>query len=94
MQSLKSISLEQQQRNPVAFDDPEKDRLFAALLQLAEEVCVLRDRLTTVDALAATGAACDADAISAYTATDEEVAERLKQHKRFYEELFASIISD
>ena len=86
MKTLKDIAAQQQASRP-AHDDPLTDRLVAEIVSLAEEVCVLRDRLDTAERLE-TGAA---DAIDAYEPDETLIAERLADHTRFYEEVFARI---
>ena len=54
MDSLKDI-IDRQQRERPPHDDPLTDRLLAEIVRLAEEVCVLRDRLDTCERLAAAG---------------------------------------
>ena len=91
MESLKDIALRQQKDGPGFFDDPAQDRLLKLLLELAEEICVLRDRLATAEELAANGEAFEAGAIDGYVLSDEEVEERLARHQAFYEELFRKL---
>lgn len=90
MKSLKEI-VEQQQARRQPNDDPVAERLFAEVLLLAEEVCVLRDRLETAEVLSADGRPVNAGAIDAYEPNDEQVSRRLEKHRAFYERLFSRL---
>ena len=78
----------QQAGRPNYFDDPEKDQLLALVLELAEEVCVQRDRLATSELLAAAGQAVTKEAIDAFEPDADETARRLQRHRAWYTELF------
>ena len=87
MQELSEIIREQQQSR-APHDDPMTDSVIAELLRLAEEVCVLRDRLDTCQRLLAAGEKADAAAIDAYTAPVEVIEQRLAGHQAFFREIF------
>jgi len=84
MESLKDIVARQQQASPGYFDDPEKDRMMAIILSLAEEVCVLRDRLDTCARLAANGDAATEAKIDSFDMSDALLEERLAAHTAFF----------
>ena len=90
MQTLKEI-LEQQHAARAAHDDPLTDRLMAEIVRLAEEVCVLRDRLDTSERLAAAGKPADAAAVDAFEADAETTARRLAGHRDFFDRLFSRL---
>ena len=69
-------------------DDVVLQKLMGEVVRLAEEHCVLRDRLESCQALAAAGEACDDDAIDAFEPTDDMVEARIARHKAFFEDLF------
>lgn len=90
MQELKDI-LRQQHERRAPHDDPLVEALMGEILMLAEDVCVLRDRLETCQRLAAAGAEADDAAIDAYEIDDAQRDARLKRHRAFFEALFARI---
>lgn len=92
MESLQDIVRRQQGIRPTYFDDPEKDRLIALLLELAEETCVLRDRVDTCRRLAAEGLAASDQAIEEFTVDEKLQDERLAAHTTFYEQLLQRIL--
>lgn len=57
---------------PRYFEDPAVDKLMAITLALAGEVAVLRDRVDTIERLAAAGKPISPEAVDAYQA-DESV---------------------
>ncbi|MEO0995929.1 MAG: hypothetical protein AAFX58_00305 [Pseudomonadota bacterium] len=71
--------------------DPLLDPLLAELLALAEEVCVLRDRLDSVERLLGEGATPDRHAIDAYEPDADTASARLARHREFFEALFARL---
>ena len=87
MQELSEIIRQQQQaREP--HDDPLADRVIAELLRLAEEICVLRDRLDSCQRLVESGELPTTEAVDAYVAPVEAVEERLAAHQQFFTEIF------
>lgn len=94
MESLKDIVDRQQQQSPAFFDDPEKDRMMATLLSLAEEVCVLRARLDTSRRLAEDGQPATERAIDSFVVSDSLQEERLDAHTAFFEATLARLVSD
>lgn len=90
MESLQEIVTAQQAARAPR-DDPFAERVVAELLLLAEEICVLRDRLDSCARLAAAGKPCSRAAIDAFEPDDSIIAERLAEHRAFYEELFAQL---
>ena len=90
MESLKDIVARQQRARP-QHDDPLTNRLLAELVGLAEEVCVLRDRLDTCEQLASRGEPVDAAAIDAFKPTTEMTEQRLASHRAFFEALLARV---
>ena len=90
MKTLRDIADEQQAARP-PHDDPLTDRLLAEIVALAEEVCVLRDRLDTVEQLAGEGGVVDAAAVDAWQPSQDVIEARLERHKRYFERLFARL---
>ena len=91
MKSLADIAREQQAGRPTYFDDPEKDRLLALLIEVAEDVCVARDRHATARLLQERGEPATEAAIDAFEPDAEERARRLARHRAYYESLFARL---
>ena len=89
MTSLQDIAAIQQAEGPTYFDDPDKDRLLKLLLSVAEENCVLRDRLLTAQALSS--AVTDA-AIDAYEVSEADIEARMARHNIFYEKLMVDMV--
>jgi len=90
MEDLQDI-IARQQLGRAASDDPLVERLLAELLSLAEEVCVLRDRLDACQQLADDGQSADKAAIDAYKRDAAQIERRLETHQVFFNELFARI---
>ena len=91
MESLKDIAERQQAAGPTYFDDPDKDRMVAAVLALAEEVCVLRDRLDTCRRLAAEGVPATEENIDAFVVSEDLRDDRLAAHTAFFEQTLAAL---
>ena len=87
MQELSEIIREQQAAR-APHDDPLTDSVIAELLRLAEEICVLRDRLDTCQRLVAAGETPDVATIDAFTAPVEVIEQRLADHQAFFREIF------
>ncbi len=90
MKTLRDIANEQQAVRP-PHDDPLTDRLLAEIVALAEEVCVLRDRLDTAEQIAASGEPVDAAAIDAWQPSQDVIESRLARHREYFEDLFARL---
>ena len=87
MLTLEEIVAEQQALQS-DMEDPLLAAILAELLRQAEEVCVLRDRLDSVERLLEAGSPPTPDAIDAYVPAPELVSERLEQHRRYLAEVF------
>ena len=87
MLTLEEIVAEQQARQSDV-DDPLLAAVLAELLRQAEEVCVLRDRLDSVERLLEAGSAPTPDAIDAFVPAPELVSQRLERHRRHFADLF------
>jgi len=74
-----------------AHDDPFVDALLAELVRVAEEVCVLRDRLETCQLLADAGKPTDVAAIDAVEPDAEALERRLVRHREYFEALFGRL---
>ena len=61
---------------------------WALLIELAEELCVLRDRLDTAMRLSAAGLVVDDQAIDAFEPEPQLLAERLERHRALFTGLF------
>lgn len=90
MKTLKEVISEQQRSRP-PHDDPLTDHLIAEIVTLAEEVCVLRDRLDTGERLAAAGRLADTSSVDAFEPDTEILEQRLARHREFFERLFARL---
>lgn len=90
MKTLKEV-IDEQQRNRAPHDDPLTDRLMAEIVHLAEEVCVLRDRLDTSEQLAAIGKLSDKASIDGFEIDEKGVEKRLARHRKFFEALLSRI---
>jgi hypothetical protein len=90
MEMLKDI-IARQQDGRFASDDPLVERLIAELLVLAEEVCVLRDRLDACEKLSRDGKVADMSAIDAYKRDSDSIERQLESHKAFFNDVFARI---
>ncbi len=90
MQDLSDI-IRRQHADRSPHDDPLVDRLIAQLVRVAEEVCVLRDRLETCQRLAVAGQDAGDAAIDAFEPDDTLLAERVARHKAYYEQLFREL---
>ena len=89
---LETIARRQQEGRPLYFDDPRQDRLLALLLELAEEVCVQRDRVATAQILAESGEVVSLEAIDAFEPGDEERLRRLAEHRAYFTGLLESLL--
>ena len=87
MLTLEEIVAEQQALQSDV-EEPLLAAILAELLRQAEEVCVLRDRLDSVERLLEAGSPPTRDAIDAYLPAPEIVSERLEQHRRYFAEVF------
>ena len=88
MKSLRDILEQQQRSRPRYFANSSEDQLIALLIELAEEVCVLRDDIDTRRHLAADGQLANDEAVEAFELSDDVIAERLSRHQQFFEALF------
>ncbi|MFN2166044.1 MAG: hypothetical protein ACK2U9_07255 [Anaerolineae bacterium] len=88
-ESLKEIVARQQAK--AAAEAGERQPGWALLIELAEEVCVLRDRLDTAMRLSAAGLVVDEEAIDAFDIDEPLLAERLEAHRELFESLFARL---
>ena len=75
---------------PRQIQELDPDQLVAAVWRLAMEICVLRDRLGTHEALLAGQNVLSREDIEAYSPSQDEAAARLKART----ELIGNIISD
>jgi len=64
---------------------------MAEIVSLAEEVCVLRDRLDTGERLTALGKLADKASIDAFDPGPDIIEQRLARHRAFFEALFSRI---
>jgi hypothetical protein len=70
-------------KRPVYFNDPQIDKLLAIAIALMGEVSVLRDRLDTIERIAATKGLFSLEEIEAYQ-PDEQVAQAREQQRSEY----------
>ena len=90
MKTLTDIVSEQHAARP-PHDDPLTDRLMTQVVALAEEVCVLRDRLDTIARLVDAGEVANTEAIDAWNPPQDVIESRLARHKAWFEEVFAKL---
>ena len=89
MRTLEDIVSEQQRAR--AADDPVAELLMTELVRVAEELCVMRDRLDTCLRLA--GESVDEASIDAYEVSADLTEQRLARHQSFFEDLFGRLAS-
>lgn len=94
MESLQDIIEKQQKARPTYFEDPQKDAMLATILSLAEEVCVLRDRIDTSRRLADSGAPASDAAIDTFEISDELLEQRLSTHTEFFAATLAGLLPE
>lgn len=94
MESLKDIAERQQRNRPTYFEDPQKDHMLAMILELAEEVCVLRSRVETCQLLSGQGLACTDEAVDQFQPGDELQDQRLAQYTGYFEQLMKKLAND
>lgn len=88
MQTLSDITAQQHANRSDQNSNPALDPMLALLIELGEEVCVLRDQLDVTRQLCAKGKPADAAAVNAWQPDQEELQSRLERHRIFFEELF------
>ena len=87
------VALRQQQDSPGYFEDPQKDHMLRLILELAEEICVQRDRVETATLLSRAGQPVTGEAIDDFEVSEELTEQRLESHQQLYEELFRKLSS-
>ena len=88
MRTLSDITAQQHANRSDQRADPTLDPMLALLIELGEEVCVLRDQLDVTRQLLAHGEPADAAAVNAWQPDPDELQSRLQRHRVFFEELF------
>ena len=91
MKTLRDIAAEQQAAR-VPHDDPLVERLLAEIVELGEEVCVLRDRVETAELLGERGECADKAAIDAFEPDQALIEQRLANHNRWFEDIFTRLL--
>ena len=79
---------------PYFFDNPDVDKLLAMVMGLAGEVSVMRDRMDTLERLAAERGLFDAADIDAYEPSDQVLAERAARRQVFLNEITRIVSSE
>ena len=79
---------------PYFFDDPAVDKLLAMLMGLAGEVSVMRDRIDTIERIAAEKKLFSINDIETYEASDEVLQERAERREIFLGEVTRIISSE
>lgn len=92
--TLADIAAEQQKQRPFYLADPAGDRALAVLLETLEELCVVRDRMDTMERLAEAGEPVNAEAIDGFEVDESLMAERLARHRALFERTFARLIPE
>lgn len=80
-------------RLPIPGQMPEEDRLLAMIAALAAELAVTRERLDTVEQLAAAAGLFDSAAIEAFVPTPQQTARRDTLRRRLIARVFRSLKS-
>ena len=73
---------------PQFYSSPEMDEAMSMIMVLASEVCVLRDRLDTVERLEAQGVPPSSDAIEQFQPDEACLEAREAARQAFFERLF------
>ena len=90
-----SISRTAKGKRPAFFpDEPAADQLLGMVMTLAGEVAVLRERLDTVECLAAGGKAISAESIEAYEASLADRERREAWRQQFLDRLFQGLAKE
>lgn len=87
IRSARDLVNDPERRKPQFLAEPGMDRAVAAIMRLAMEVSVLRDRLDTHEALAEKSGAYTSGEVDAYLADPERAARRAKARTRLIESL-------
>lgn len=88
MQTLSELTAQQHANRPDRSENPAIDSMLTLLIELGEEVCVLRDKLDVTQQLLAHDKPADATAVNAWQPDQDELQSRLERHRVFFEELF------
>ena len=94
MKSLKEIAKLQQESAPYYFGDIEKDRMLKVIMQLTEDICVLKDRLLIMELLNSAGESISDSAIEDFQWTDQQNQQRLNDHQAEFEKAFSQLSGD
>lgn len=74
-------------KRPFYFNDPDVDRLLSMLMALAGELAVTRDRLDTLERVAAAKGLFSADDIEAMPLDEAALTARSERHARLFAEV-------
>lgn len=85
--SAVSMVNDPQRRKPEFMPEPGQDKAVAAILRLAMEISVLRDRIDTHEALAESSGAYTQEDVEAYAPDPEREAKRAARRKTLIESL-------
>ena len=76
------------------FPDPNVDRVLGVVMELAAEVYVLRDRLTTVERVLERGGSLDRAELESYQPTPDERAQRLAERNALIARILAPMTAE
>jgi hypothetical protein len=76
------------------FPDPNVDRVLGVVMELAAEVYVLRDRLTTVERVLERGGSLDRADLESYQPTPDEYAQRLAERNALIARILAPMTAE
>ena len=76
------------------FPDPNVDRVLGVVMELAAEVYVLRDRLTTVERVLERGGSLDGVELESYQPTPDERAQRLAERNALIARILAPMTAE
>ena len=85
--SARKLVLDPERTKPQFLNEPGMDKAIDAIMRLAMEISVLRDRLDTHEALAEKTGAYTSDDIENYSADPDRAARRAAERNRLIEAL-------
>ena len=80
-------------KRPFYFSDPDVDRLLSMVMALAGELSVTRDRLDTLERVAAQKGLLSADDIESYELDQDALEARAQRHETLFREVTRVIAS-
>ena len=81
-------------KRPFYFSDPDVDRLLSMIMALTGELSVTRDRLDTLERVAAVKGLFSGDDIEGYELSDADMEARAARHQSLFQEVTRIIVGD